>query len=361
MIFISYSREDAGYAGELVRALKEQQFAIAKDPPLIEGDPFWRSQVKQTFEKCEVMLILWSVAASISPWVDEEVRAFSSMKIFIRLDETLIPQVNNMAAVERQDVEPVLKKLQVPKTDYPTIEHQPEQEIKELRNNRFKEWQHKFLQLNDSKSQIQNLTQISADEWMLSNGLIFKPAVANFKNNSKYTVLLSTIPVTNKQYLQFIEEVNWPAPAVWQAPGFNEADAPVAGLNWFEARAYSKWIGGDLPTEEIWETAAKGGCNGIEFATNDGTLSSANSSFNNVFGEGKPVNPKIYPPNKNGFYGMAGNIWDWCADNSGPHCIIKGGGNMDSENFCKISSCYRNLPIDRDCSVGFRVMMYLKN
>ncbi len=44
---------------------------------------------------------------------------------------------------------------------------------------------------------------------------------------------------------------NWPPCA--------DEDTPVVCVNWFQARAYSKWVAGRLPSESEWEFAAKNG------------------------------------------------------------------------------------------------------
>ena len=109
MIFISYSREDAVDAGKIARELQDQGYDILKDPSLIEGDPFWRCQVKQNFKKCDLMIILWSDAAARSPWVDEEIKAFRGIRAFIKLDETQILKDYNPAELHYQNIPNFLK------------------------------------------------------------------------------------------------------------------------------------------------------------------------------------------------------------------------------------------------------------
>jgi ergothioneine biosynthesis protein EgtB len=100
---------------------------------------------------------------------------------------------------------------------------------------------------------------------------------------------LADRPVTNGEYLAFIEDGGYRKPSLWhsaawdwlrtegiEAPLYWErhedgwrqftlggllplaADEPVCHLSWFEASAYASWAGARLPTEAEWELAASG-------------------------------------------------------------------------------------------------------
>ena len=65
--------------------------------------------------------------------------------------------------------------------------------------------------------------------------------------------------VTNRQYEEFLAATGYPPPSFWGGithPAWT--DLPVAGVNWFDARAYAVWAGKRLPTDLEWERAARG-------------------------------------------------------------------------------------------------------
>jgi formylglycine-generating enzyme required for sulfatase activity len=169
------------------------------------------------------------------------------------------------------------------------------------------------------------------------------------------TIFVTTLPITNRQYRIFLGQTGYLQPPTWQRPNYCEDDAPVTGVNWFEAATFAAWIGGALLTEEEWIAAARGKERTRTFATATGLIDDAAAYFGNAFASGAPKLPISHPPNPEGFYGLCGNTWDWCATPKGPHRAILGGGYMDSATFCRIDAGYRNAPIDRDCCVGFRV------
>lgn len=100
--------------------------------------------------------------------------------------------------------------------------------------------------------------------------------------------MMASHPVTNSEYISFIEEggyenpllwhsdgwemkerENWVAPLYWEKEGSEwwvftlggmmpvDPAAPVVHVSYYEAMAFAKWKGCRLPTEFEWETAAK--------------------------------------------------------------------------------------------------------
>ena len=89
---------------------------------------------------------------------------------------------------------------------------------------------------------------------------------------------IASLPVTNREYREFIEDggyrrpelwlsdgwaaargQGWSAPLYWrgaQAPG--EPGHPATHISHFEADAYARWAGARLPTEYEWECASGG-------------------------------------------------------------------------------------------------------
>jgi len=93
--------------------------------------------------------------------------------------------------------------------------------------------------------------------------------------------------VTNEQYHKFVEaNPDW-KPGGRKAKQLADQDylnhwrgedkefasteprAPVAWVSWHAAMAYSNWVGGDLPTNDQWEWAARGGVTGKKFVWGD--------------------------------------------------------------------------------------------
>jgi len=100
---------------------------------------------------------------------------------------------------------------------------------------------------------------------------------------------LASRPVTNGEYLAFVEDGGYEDSRLWLSDGWAERcalgataplywrrrdgawleftlhglealhrDAPVAHLSYYEAWAYAEWVGARLPDEREWETAARG-------------------------------------------------------------------------------------------------------
>lgn len=133
--------------------------------------------------------------------------------------------------------------------------------------------------------------------------------------------------VTCEQFAQFLNEkgnqteggVTWcslmGAVKIEQSGGYFKAKSglgahPVVELSWFGARAFARWMGGDLPTEPQWEKAAKGGRE-VTWPWGN-TWDKNNAATGDHTDTTVPV--KSYGQNGYGLFDMAGNVLEWCAD-----------------------------------------------
>jgi formylglycine-generating enzyme required for sulfatase activity len=155
---------------------------------------------------------------------------------------------------------------------------------------------------------------------------------------------LDVAPVTNAQFLAFVR-----ANSKWQrsrvSPLFADAsylehwssdlelgprapaDAPVARVSWFAARAYAAWAGKRLPTTAEWELAASAGYTRAD-GKNDEQLNRDLYAW-----LARPV-PAVLPDvasaraNFHGVRGLHGLVWEWVSDFN--TALVTGESRADS-------------------------------
>ncbi|GAB3070500.1 formylglycine-generating enzyme family protein [Salinicoccus sesuvii] len=161
------------------------------------------------------------------------------------------------------------------------------------------------------------------------------------------TYFIDEFPVTNREYDKFVEDIGdndeyfkHPDQKDGKTHVRNtinderfEDDHPVTGIDWYDAYAYAKWCGKELPTELQWEKAARGPEGNIFPWGNE-----FNSEFVNCYGEKEidlnewrqelcktcnfypstttyPIN---YIKENESYYGvkdMVGNNWEYTSTN----------------------------------------------
>lgn len=122
---------------------------------------------------------------------------------------------------------------------------------------------------------------------------------------------------------------------------------PVVQIAYQDAQAYARWAGKQLPSEEQWEYAARGGAPELPEPLGPDGKPQANY-YQGVF----PVRDQgtdgflgrapvgCFKPNGFGLYDMIGNVWEWttaAGDRPGasePVNVIKGGSFLCAANYC---------------------------
>ena len=113
----------------------------------------------------------------------------------------------------------------------------------------------------------------------------------------------------NGKYLQDWRETDFPAA---------KADYPVAFVSWYTAAAFCRSQGKRLPTEAEWEFAARGGLGEKQFPWGDEMPDRQRANFG-ASGIGAAVRVAAYAPNGYGLFDMAGNVWEFLADEWGKY------------------------------------------
>jgi formylglycine-generating enzyme len=94
-------------------------------------------------------------------------------------------------------------------------------------------------------------------------------------------------------------------------------DHPVVNVSWYAAVAYCRSVGKRLPSEAEWEFAAKGQLNGV-FPWGDSPAEKTRANFSDS-GIGSTSAVGSYPANGYGLFDMAGNAWEYLADEWGSY------------------------------------------
>jgi iron(II)-dependent oxidoreductase len=128
--------------------------------------------------------------------------------------------------------------------------------------------------------------------------------------------------VSNGDYKMFIEATKRTAPSLWDDHTLNLPSQPVVGVDWDDADAYCRWVGKRLPTEAEWEKAARGTDGRVWTWGNTWDPTKNNHGKGAGYGFDESDGWKYTAPvgtelgvSPYGVLNMAGNVYEWTADN----------------------------------------------
>lgn len=190
-------------------------------------------------------------------------------------------------------------------------------------------------------------------------------------------------PVTNAQYSEFLKASGYkPADSShflrhWRdhapPPGLDEHPVVYVDLN--DARAYARWAGKRLPTEEEWQLAAQG-TDGRRYPWGNDRPKPNDGLCNGYGTTTTPV--KQFPNGRSpfGIYDQCGNTWEWTEserqDGVNRFAMLRGGSHFHAQGSqwymdggpqetTFAAKCLLTCPgIDRCATVSFRCVVDLE-
>jgi class 3 adenylate cyclase/dienelactone hydrolase len=143
---------------------------------------------------------------------------------------------------------------------------------------------------------------------------------------------------------QFVDRTGRPGPSTWEASDFyaGEAGMPVSGVSWYEASAFARFMGQELPTAHHWQQAL------------------ANSMFpwqlpaSNFGGKGPRPVAESRAMSYVGAYDMTGNVREWTSTAIDDQRVIL-GGSWNDPYYVAGATDTSALPTDRSAGNGIRL------
>jgi len=206
-----------------------------------------------------------------------------------------------------------------------------------------------------------------------------RPNIDNFLSITGTDLLLSRYPVTVAEYSLYMENGGYSDSRFWDVEGWERKTSetwtapkdwrnqlktpnkPVVGVSWFEAASYCRWLAEltnrpiRLPLGTEWLAAARN-ANG-EYPWGNRIPNSLLANFaDSQLGSATPVG--IYPAGAGpfGHLDLAGNVWEWCADELGnSNHPLRGGSFKHNPDFLRSAYYFGSRAATRDHDIGFRL------
>lgn len=145
----------------------------------------------------------------------------------------------------------------------------------------------------------------------------------------------------------FVDRTGRSGPSTWMAGDYpdGEDDYPVAGVSWYEAAAYARFRGRELPTVYHWARAF------------DRRTAAWVLPLSNLDGTGTAPVGAFAGMSPHGAFDLAGNVREWCLNATGDRRFFRGGGWNDPF-WVTLQTGQAQSPFDRSETNGFRLAEY---
>jgi len=176
---------------------------------------------------------------------------------------------------------------------------------------------------------------------------------------------LAETPVTNAQYAEYLEANDAREPRFWRDRSLSGREQPVVGVSWHEAWAFCDWLAREsgwriaLPSDAQWEYAARG-ADGRIYPWGNDPVDETRACFGLSSSTGRTTPVGQYPRGRGpfGHLDLAGNVWEWCRETSGPRAelrVCRGGSWCDPAETLRAAHRSRCSATSWTPAHGFRV------
>ncbi len=200
---------------------------------------------------------------------------------------------------------------------------------------------------------------------------------------------IARTPITNRQYLAFVEATGHPAPdvaaATWRGYGLihpyertrrhawrggkppeGRLDHPVVLVSHADAQAYAAWLSAEtgeawrLPSGREWERAARGD-DGRRFPWGDDWDASRLNSHDAGPFDTLPAGSFAQGASPHGLLDAAGQVFEWTADPAGEGRYLVRGGSWDDSGcgICRPAARHGRPQGIKHILIGFRLVRAL--
>lgn len=215
----------------------------------------------------------------------------------------------------------------------------------------------------------QKIEKLIEKPFLIGLNLVTNEEYGKFKNDNGY-LIDSYWTVAGKKWLEKNTEK---MPGFWKEAKWNKPSLPVVGVTWYEATAYCNWMTEKhgagkylfcLPTEEMWEYAARG-TDGREYPWGDKFYKDKCNTSESKKGQTTDVNTYNNGVSPFGCHDMAGNVWEWTktdydTENEkddfelNEYPVLRGGSWLNTSTNCRCAARHNSKPDYRDTDIGFR-------
>ncbi|NJL55722.1 SUMF1/EgtB/PvdO family nonheme iron enzyme [bacterium] len=396
LVFVSYSRKDKKFVRRLVSDLKENNIPVWLDEFDIAPGVRWDRAIEDALQNSTHFLLVMSQNSVVSENVRDEIDlALEAGKIIVpvKIDNCVPPlrvrrvQWTDFIASYEVSLERLLQflpadkqtrvseskptdKLEIQEGNIPTETRQDERNIYDIVSILPEPFE--WILIPPGKVTITGYGEFEVPSFSISKYPITVAQYELFINDGGY----NDRSIWTEAGLAWQNKVKVKFPRYWKDPKFHHSDHPIVGVSWFEAVAFSRWLGNKLglhitlPSEQQWQRAAQGD---TEFAYpwgSDFDENRCNMKTEPKSEEGTTAVTQ-YPSGASpyGVMDMSGNVWEWTLTifddvnetdlSSSESRVQRGGSFTNKPDMLRVDYRRKHYPDLEGYNFGFRVVIYI--